>query len=1143
MSELLRSDASDTVPAAGDSPFPWRGRSLAVASAALCAALIVAIAFGAAAGLWFLPFAAGAVMGLVIRHWRARVMLPAAAVVAMVGWALPLAWQAVRGEPVLATARAVGGLAGLPASAALVLVLTAIVAAIQALAGASLARAVSSRPASRAQGLRAASALSTPSGFRAFSILWSGQFVSLIGSSLSSFALGVRLYQLTGSATKLGLVFACALIPSILCSPVAGALVDRWGRRRALLVSNCGYMVVSLALVLVLTTHTFAAWNVYFATIVNSALSALQVPAFGSTVPLLVPKRHIGRANGMLMLAISASQVLAPIAAGFLLLAIKLQGIVLIDCLSFGVAIITLLLVRIPRPRTEDGTANAASTTLLGDFAQSWRYVLARRGLVNLMILFGILCFLVGFVDVLFYPLVLAFASAGALGIVLTAGGIGMVVGSLAMSAWGGSRRPTTGVVGFAALLGVAVLVGALRPNVPLIAAAAFVFLGSTALIEGCYRSIWQTKTDPAMQGRVLALQNMITTAPQAVSYLLAGPLADALFQPLLGRASFRSGFISIVVGSGRGRGFALLLFLIGLLILASAAWGYLNPRIRHLEDELPDAVGYAPETSPKLKERKEEVRQCYERAQRVVYLNQIIQRLHGVSKTLTDAAPDENISGIVASTYDSHLSQMEVEGHVDCLQMDLPAAQYPELLNLLTGTFPEVKTIADPTTEELPWDDPVNRPLLSTVSERIFIIDEQHAKQYGIESVLEQISLGVQSPGGNVSIAGLDESLQSQIRRASTGAQRLFGLNRFYAADSTACRIIGGYADEKGSRVRLLAYHDVDHPVGAYSHELNMLSAIDAKKIPLPIETSRNLAALASWVYSNVLTTPPLSSIYFRGKPEYADDYDGNIVRVTPRYFTQLDLMANEVFRTLIARYSPVVEQSGLRILELGFGTGTLTGRLLKICTQFMSLMQDQRSRTRPFIELDGWDSNSRMVQIATDRLHARLSSIKGPALIQPNLANVNFNNVPEKIRERSPKYDLIVGSLFYHYWIDLGADGAATSPDQMPVFRRFLNRIRNYLKAGGEAIFLDVAYSPEDRERERREWRRYVAGELGSDDLADQYFKHNDQQYDAPARDVIGAVAKAAGFHPSWHDVLPGFPFRILHLKYGSESQSDGP
>jgi MFS family permease len=434
------------------------------------------------------------------------------------------------------------------------------------------------------------------SGFRAFLILWSGQFVSLIGSFLSSFALGVRIFQLTHSATELGLIYACALVPSILASPLAGSLVDRWGRKKALLVSNVGYMVVALALAGVLVTHQFALWNVVLATIINSVLSALQVPAFGSTVPLLVPKQHIGRANGLLMLAMSASQILAPVVAGFLLLAIRLQGIILIDCLSFGAAIVTLLLIRIPEPPAGDHGEADEAVTALGGFAQSWRYVTARPGLVSLMVLFGALCFFCGFVDVLFTPVVLAFATTGALGTVLTVGGAGMAAGSLALSAWGGSRRRTTAVVGFGFLLGLAIVAGSLRPNVPLIAVAAFVFLGCTALVEGSYKSIWQVKVEPRMQGRVLALQNMLTIAPQPVAYLLAGPVADGIFQPLVGRRSVHSHAIAMIVGTGPGRGFALLLFVIGILVLLTVSWAWLNPRIRHLEDELPDAEPVSPE-------------------------------------------------------------------------------------------------------------------------------------------------------------------------------------------------------------------------------------------------------------------------------------------------------------------------------------------------------------------------------------------------------------------------------------------------------------------------------------------------------------------------------------------------------------------
>jgi predicted MFS family arabinose efflux permease len=417
--------------------------------------------------------------------------------------------------------------------------------------------------------------------------------MSLVGSALSSFALGVWLYQATGSAVKLGLVFACALIPTVLASPIAGPLVDRWGRRRALLVSNCGAMAVALVLAVLLATHSFAAWVVYPATIIAALFRSLQVPAFGSAVPLLVPKRHIGRANGMMQLATAASQVLSPVIAGYLLLAIKLKGIILIDCVSFGVAVLTLLVIRIPNPPPpQDEVPGAEPGTLLGSFARGWDYVAARRGLVSLMILFGALCFYCGFVDVLYVPIVLAFSSTGALGTVLTAGGAGMVAGSLAMSVWGGPSRRTTGVLGFAVLLGASIILGAARPSIPLIAVASFVFLGSTSLLEGCYQSIWQTKIEPSMQGRVLALQNMVTLAPQVASYLLVGVLADSIFQPLVGAHRVRSHLVASLVGTGAGRGFALMLLIIGVLVLATAAWAYLNPRIRHLEDELPDAVG-----------------------------------------------------------------------------------------------------------------------------------------------------------------------------------------------------------------------------------------------------------------------------------------------------------------------------------------------------------------------------------------------------------------------------------------------------------------------------------------------------------------------------------------------------------------------
>lgn len=143
MRELLSSGTGSPAPVApGDTTSVARGRARAVVPIAACLGAVIVIAAGAAAGFWFLPFAAGLALGLLARYGRLRAALPVSAAVAAAGWAAPLAWQAGGGEPVGATARSVAALAGLPASAALVVGITVLVAVVQAITGAWLARAI-----------------------------------------------------------------------------------------------------------------------------------------------------------------------------------------------------------------------------------------------------------------------------------------------------------------------------------------------------------------------------------------------------------------------------------------------------------------------------------------------------------------------------------------------------------------------------------------------------------------------------------------------------------------------------------------------------------------------------------------------------------------------------------------------------------------------------------------------------------------------------------------------------------------------------------------------------------------------------------------------------------------------------------------
>jgi DHA3 family macrolide efflux protein-like MFS transporter len=435
-------------------------------------------------------------------------------------------------------------------------------------------------------------------GLRAFVILWCGQFVSLTGSGLSGFALGVYAYQRTGSVTTLGVIFALAYLPLILVSPLTGALVDRWGPQRSMVVSNIGAALVMLSLAALLITKTFATWQIFVVVSVISVIGALQGPAFEASVPLLVPHRHLGRANGLRMVVMATSQLLAPVAAGFLLLAIGIGGIVLADCVSYAVALLTLAAVRVPRP-AGDPSASRGVTSLLSDFAQAWRYVTARRGLVALLIFLGAVNFSAGFVDLLITPLILAFASTDALGTVMSIGGIGMVGASLALSAWGGPRRRINGVLGFSVVIGLATVIGSLRANVVLIGVGAFLFLGALAIVVGSNQTIWQSKVEPRLLGRTMAMLGMITSIPQLIAYALAGLAADRVFNPLVGADRVRSPLVAALVGQGAGRGIALLLMMMGVLIVAWAVVGYAYPRLRHLDDELPDQAGPEPSGSP----------------------------------------------------------------------------------------------------------------------------------------------------------------------------------------------------------------------------------------------------------------------------------------------------------------------------------------------------------------------------------------------------------------------------------------------------------------------------------------------------------------------------------------------------------------
>lgn len=424
-----------------------------------------------------------------------------------------------------------------------------------------------------------------------FLVLLVGQTFSTFGSSLTGFALGVWVYRTTGSVTRFALISFFTLLPGIVLAPIFGAFVDRWNRRWTMILADFGAGLSTLAIALLLWAHRLEIWHIYVLMALNSACNAPQNLACTASVPLLVPRKQLGRANGLLQLGAAAAEVGAPLTAGILLSLVALQSIVVVDFLTAILASGSLLFLRIPQPERAPGTAEGRRPSLLSEAGFGWTYIRARPGLFALMLFFTALNFSRGAVLVLITPLVLSFASAKVLGTVSAIAAAGMVTGGVLFSIWGGPKRQIHGIFGAVLLYSVMLVLGGLRPSATLIAVAAFFLMSTGPTINSGGQAIWHAKVPPELQGRVEAMRRLLSWSSLPLAALVAGPLTDYLFEPLLARGGPLAGSLGRLIGVGPGRGIGLFFSLLGLGTLVMLACAWLYPRLRRLEDELPDAV------------------------------------------------------------------------------------------------------------------------------------------------------------------------------------------------------------------------------------------------------------------------------------------------------------------------------------------------------------------------------------------------------------------------------------------------------------------------------------------------------------------------------------------------------------------------
>ncbi|HQP08619.1 MAG TPA: MFS transporter [Anaerolineaceae bacterium] len=426
---------------------------------------------------------------------------------------------------------------------------------------------------------------------KAFIVIWLGQLISVLASSMTGFALSIWMYQQTESATAMGLVQVCFITPFLIMSPFAGVMVDRYNRKLMMMVSDFT-AVLATALILILhLSGNLQFWHLYIAAVLNGIGNTFQWPAYSAAVGTMVAKEQLGKVNGMMSLVEAGPGVVAPLLAGMLLPVIGLTGILTIDIFTFFMAIGALLVIFVPQPqRTEEG--QKAQGNMLKEAAFGFRYIFARPSLLGLQMLFFAGNLFSGVAFTVMAPMILARTNQNALmfGTVQTAGAIGAVVGGIAMSAWGGFKRRIHGVLASWIWFGLfsACLVGT-GFGLPVWVAGAALGELAIPLMNGSNQAIWQAKVAPDLQGRVFSSRRLIAWFTNPVSPIIGGTMADFVLEPAMRAGGFLPDTFGWLVGTGPGSGMGLLMLICGVLISLVGVAGYFIPVIRKAEDLLPD--------------------------------------------------------------------------------------------------------------------------------------------------------------------------------------------------------------------------------------------------------------------------------------------------------------------------------------------------------------------------------------------------------------------------------------------------------------------------------------------------------------------------------------------------------------------------
>lgn len=417
--------------------------------------------------------------------------------------------------------------------------------------------------------------------FRKFIILWIGELVSSIGSGLTAFGLGVYVFQTTHSATAVSLVTLCTFLPMILLSPVGGVLADRFDRRLMMLLGDGGSALGLIYIVIVMFSGEAQLWQLCVGVTISSIFASLTDPAYKATITDLLPEEQFAKASGLVQLAGSSKYLFSPILAGMLLAVVDIEALLIIDISTVFITIITISAVRRSLVTT---SVSKKQFSLAKDLKEGWQVLVSRKGVFALTLLLTVVTFYMGILQTLFTPMVLPLSNAKTLGIVQSVSATGLLLGSLFIGIFSVNQQYARVLSAGLFVAGIFFSLIGVSTNIYVIAAAGFLFFATLPFVNTSADVLIRTNIPNEAQGRAWGMIGVVSQFGYIAAYASAGLLSDYVFNPLMVEGGGLASTVGKWIGSGQGRGIALLFVVSGILVMALALVMTRLKSIRSLE-------------------------------------------------------------------------------------------------------------------------------------------------------------------------------------------------------------------------------------------------------------------------------------------------------------------------------------------------------------------------------------------------------------------------------------------------------------------------------------------------------------------------------------------------------------------------------